>query len=159
MSELESIDSLSEPLESYWVVVVDELLPPPPELRRFSSLVELVNFVKNVHRERKSAWVLPFFGDVLSVTEGGIDGSLRFLVDPYGGKIPLFDMPGQEESGVKSFYPAGGKKYVELLAKAMEVAEAEKNNSSIVSPPRRFEFIEEEDADDGSDLDFGGNAF
>lgn len=145
--------SVSESLYDYWVVVVDELLPPPPELRSFPTLGELVDFIKSVHRERKSAWVLPLFGEVLSVTEGGPDNSLRFLVDPTGLKIPLFDMQ-EDEAASKEFYPVGGKKYIELLAKAMAAEEEAKSKPLFREPPpRRFEFIQDDEEEGDAEFD------
>lgn len=152
-------DSVSEPAYIYWAVVVDELLPPPPELRSFSTLEDLADFIKQVHRDRKSVWVLPFCGDVLGVTEGGVDNSLRFLVDPMGARLPLFDTPDESEEVVQQFYPVGGKKYLELLSKALESSESNKPRPTLREPPaRRFEFVDD-DEDDEDEMGFDPKAY
>jgi hypothetical protein len=144
----DSIGPQTEQEASYWAVVVDESAPPPPELHEFSTFVLLVDFLRDVYKNRKGVWVLPFYGDALNTTEG-IDGSsLRFLVDVTGTRSPLFDTEVQPEIQPPGFYSPAGDDYVDPETLFPE----KKQSKHKVFKPKKPDF------DDSSDLDHGFDA-
>jgi hypothetical protein len=108
----EAVEEIAQNLPSYWVVVVDDTQPPPPELHQFHSFEELADFMILATRERKTAWLLPLFGNVLRTAEGLNDDSLRFLVHHDGRRIPLFDADAEIYLKAPGFYSATGVDYI-----------------------------------------------
>src|SRR4051812_30106020 len=107
----ESMSEAPKPSESpsYWAVVVDDSLPPPPELRQFYTFNDLVDFMRDVVANRKTAWVLPLYGFALRTTEGIGGSNLRFLVNVDGVQCPLFDMSAKPAVLEAGFYqPSDG---------------------------------------------------
>ena len=144
-------EEVKEP--AYWLVVVDELYPPPPELHKFESAEKLSEFMRTVTKERKTAWLLPFYGSVLHSTTQGAEESSRFLITPGGEKVSV-SIPAEADKEDEAFFPVMGWGYYAKIIEALAAADKKERAALRAPVPRRFEYVQEEPEDEGdSELD------
>lgn len=139
----------------YWVALVDELQPPPPELYKFETLEEMAAFLRDVSQNRSTAWVLPFYGVAVRTEEDGRTTVMRYVLGPEGERVSVSE-DTKESQPQEGFYPVMGYGYFAKIMKAMQAAEDERKRVSKAPAARRFEYVQEEPEDEeDSELDTG----
>jgi hypothetical protein len=132
------------PQDKYWVVIVDDMEPPPPELRGFATFGEMVEFLRQVHKERPTVWILPFHGEPCEVKEGENRSTASFVVDHDGSIEKLQDQNIGEVTTTRGFYSPIGDDYIDASAISTSEPKEERRR---VRPPRRINFDESSDLD------------